>query len=55
MKKVYLVRDREAGNVIETFKTFKEANEQVFEFELKDLEDNTYAPNFYEIVEREVE
>lgn len=47
--KPYVVRDREAGNVIDEFNTFEEAAGTVIEYEDADREDGDYTPNFYEI------
>lgn len=50
---VYVVRDREAGNVIEYCKTLEEAESTVMVYEDADKDDGIYTPNFYEIVEEE--
>lgn len=47
--KKYVVRDREAGNVIERFETFVEALEALKEYERIDKEEGTYTADFYEI------
>ena len=49
---MFVVRDKEAGNSIDEFETFKEAEEALLEYEEMDRADEIYAPDFYEIVER---
>ena len=46
----YIVRDREAGNIIVNQVTLEEAEKVVAEFEADDIENDCYVPNFYEIV-----
>ncbi len=46
----YLIRDKEAGNIIAYFKTFKEAEEELKSYEEEDQKDGTFTPDFYEIV-----
>lgn len=50
----YIIRDREAGNVIDKFATQEEAELALQEYEEEDKRDGTYEPDFYEIVEREI-
>lgn len=46
----YVVRDKEAGNDIETkVKTLDEAENLVAKFEAEDRANGCYEPNFYEI------
>lgn len=56
MKRViynYLVRDREAGNIIEThFNSEQEVLEKIHEYESKDLQEGIFEPNFYEACAR---
>ena len=47
----YIIRDREAGNEIETFNTKEEAVRRLDEFEADDRDEGTFTPDFYEIVE----
>ena len=47
----YIIRDREAGNIIDKFETLEEAEKAVNNFESQDIDDKIYTPNFYEIVE----
>ena len=47
----YIIRDREAGNVIEECATLEEAKQKVEEYENSDKEEEIYVDNFYEIVE----
>lgn len=46
----YVVRDREAGNVIEYAKDYVAAVNLIAKYEEQDKADGTYTPNFYEIV-----
>ena len=47
----YIVRDKEAGNIIDRYKTLEEAEKAINDFELQDIDDKIYTPDFYEIVE----
>ena len=49
--KMYLIRDREAGNIIGDNLTEAEAKALVIEFEGIDTKEGTYTKDFYEIVE----
>ena len=49
--KNYIIRDREAGNIIDTFNTIEEAKNQLEIWENEDKKDGSYTENFYEIVE----
>ena len=53
VRPVYAVRDREAGNVIETFDTREEAEKALKEYEASDETEGIYTPGFYEIAEVE--
>ena len=46
---MYVVRDREAGNVITQFKTMEEAQKELEKYEEQDKKDGTYSEDFYEI------
>ena len=46
---MYVVRDREAGNVITQFETMEEAQKELERYEAKDKKDGTYTEDFYEI------
>lgn len=46
----FIVRDKEAGNIIDTFDTEAEANNAVAEYEANDMENETFEENFYEVV-----
>ena len=46
-----VVRDREAGNIIEEVKSFEEGNEKINEYEEDDILNGVYESNFYEVVE----
>ena len=41
---------RESGDVIDCFDSYMEAEEMVKELEKVDLEEDTYTPDYYEIV-----
>jgi hypothetical protein len=47
---IYIIRDREAGNVIAECDTLGAAVNIVAEYEADDIKENNYIPNFYEIV-----
>lgn len=46
----YVIRDREAGNIIGLFNDLDEAKNALNHFEENDKADGTYSPDFYEIV-----
>ena len=46
---MYVVRDREAGNVITQFKTMEEAQKEIEKYEEQDKKDGVYVEDFYEI------
>ena len=46
---MWVVRDREAGNVIDEFCTYEEAEKALEEYEKEDKGNGEYTPNFYEI------
>ena len=46
---MYVVRDREAGNVITQFKTMKEAQKELERYEAQDKKDGVYVEDFYEV------
>jgi hypothetical protein len=50
---MFIIRDREAGNIIESVSTKEAALTKFEEYEQTDKEDGTYRPDFYEIVEGE--
>ena len=45
----YIIRDREAGNVIDSFDSLDEAKNELMKFEKTDKKEGTYTPDFYEI------
>ena len=49
--KNYKIQEREAGNVIETNLSLKEAEKMLKSFENQDKKEGSYTPNFYEIKE----
>lgn len=49
-EKVFVLRDREAGNIIDRFATMREAQNTLEDYEAADKKDGTYTPDFYEIV-----
>ncbi|MDR0651088.1 MAG: hypothetical protein LBG59_06995 [Candidatus Peribacteria bacterium] len=48
----YIIRDREAGNIIEEVATLQEAEAIVESYEAQDEEEGIYEDNFYEILEK---
>ena len=44
-----VIRDREAGNVIEHFNTVEEAKKTLKRYEEQDKKDGVYVEDFYEI------
>jgi len=54
MKKNYVIRDREAGNIIETnIPTEAMANRILKGYEESDKKEGIYVPDFYEVAEAE--
>ena len=49
-KMTYLIRDYEAGNIIESCNTLEEAQTIVKQYEMQDKADGTFTEDFYEIV-----
>ena len=49
----YIIQDREAGNIIDEFKSLEEAQQELEKYERQDKQDKCYSRNFYEIVERQ--
>ena len=49
--KFYVLQDREAGNIIDTFGTLEEAKAKVKEFEADDKKEDTFTEDFYEVIE----
>jgi len=49
----FIIRDAEAGNVIDSFPTLEEAEAALNDYEAEDLANNDYLPDFYEIIEKE--
>ena len=45
----YSIRDREAGNVICSFTSIEEAEDQIQQFECDDASEGIYVADFYEI------
>lgn len=48
-KTVYVIRDREGGNVIDKFETYQDAKKELIEYEEGDKREGIYTPDFYEI------
>ena len=48
----YIIRDREAGNIIDEFKTKKEAEKILKKYEDEDKKEGVFSINFYEIVKK---
>lgn len=53
MKK-FIIRDKEAGNIIDIFDTIEEAKAELKSYEQEDKKDGTFTEDFYEIVEKEI-
>lgn len=49
----YIIRDREAGNIISSFATREDAERELAEYEVQDEKERTLTEEFYEIVEGE--
>jgi hypothetical protein len=47
--KQYVVRDREAGNIIEYVSTYEEGADLIAEYEAEDKRDGSYTDDFYEV------
>ena len=47
---MYIIRDKEAGNVIAKFESYTEAEKELINYELADKADGNYTDDFYEIV-----
>ena len=52
-QKQYIIQDREAGNLIDTFDSMEMAEKALESYERDDRRDGVYVENFYEIVESE--
>ena len=48
----YVIREREAGNEIDSFSILEEAEKVLEDFENEDKDNGEYVDNFYEIVEK---
>lgn len=49
----YIIRDRECGNVIETFDSYTDAVNTLNQYEIQDKLDDSYTEDFYEIVKED--
>lgn len=49
------VADREAGNIIEEVRTIKKGLEMIEEYEREDKKEGNYTPNFYNLVDENLE
>ena len=45
----FFTRDREAGNLIERFRTCEDAEKAIIEYEKEDLETGVFVEGFYEV------
>jgi len=50
---IYIIRDKEAGNIIDKFDTYEEAVKELTKYEAEDKANGTYTDDFYEIIEAE--
>ena len=48
-KLTLVIRDREAGNIIEYANTIRDAQNLIWQYERQDTKDGTYTPDFYEV------
>ena len=51
---IYVVRDREAGNIIDYFPSVEAAEAALLGYEEADMADDTYEPDFYEVAVIEI-
>lgn len=51
----FIIQDKEAGNYIASFVTLEEAQQALQEYETQDKNEGIFTPNFYEIVEAELD
>ena len=49
----YIIRDREAGNVIDTFKCVHDAEQALKEYYNEDKLSGIFVEDFYEIIKKE--
>lgn len=52
--KIFVVRDREAGNIIDYVASKEEGVKLIEEYERADRAEGIYEPNFYELAEVEL-
>ena len=50
---MFIIRDREAGNLVCSYSTREEAEKALAEFEAEDKKDGIYEPDFYEIINQD--
>lgn len=53
MKYRYVIRDAEAGNSIDEFSTFEQAQEMLLDYERTDMKEGDFKVGFYEIYDLE--
>lgn len=46
---MYIIQDREAGNIISSFETLEDAEAELEQYEEEDKREGTWTPDFYEI------
>ena len=49
---MYVIIDKEAGNIIEQVETIEQAQQIIAEYEAADKNDGAYTPDFYAIKEK---
>lgn len=54
-KMKYYTADKEAGNKIEAFNTVEEALKAIAAYEAEDEKNDTYTPDFYDVVNEDHE
>lgn len=52
---MFVVRDRECGNVIDLFDTKEAAISALIDYEAEDMDEDVYTEDFYEVAEVEDE
>jgi hypothetical protein len=52
--KIYILQNKETGTFIEEFITIEDAKINLKAFEICDVAQGIYTPEFYEIVEKEI-
>lgn len=51
----FIIRDKEAGNIIDSFSTLDEAKRELAKYEHQDKKEGSYEADFYEIYDSQIE